>query len=125
MTSAPEPAQAAGSRFVRPYTLTNGRTRSRGEELLPIETLVVSKAAAQLRAAALPSPQRRVVELCASAMSIAEISAALDLPLGVARVIVGDLAADEFIQVHMPQTGESDRPDIELLERVLNGLQSL
>jgi Protein of unknown function (DUF742) len=125
MTTAPDHGEAVASPFVRPYTLTNGRTRSRGEELLPIEALVVSKAAAQLRAAALPPAQRRVVELCGSAISIAEISAALDLPLGVARVIVGDLAADELVQVHMPQTGESDRPDIELLERVLNGLQSL
>jgi hypothetical protein len=92
---------------------------------LPIETLVAAKPAAQLRAAALPALQRQVVELCASALSIAEISAGLELPLGVARVVVGDLAADELVQVHRPQAGESERPDIQLLERVLNGLQSL
>jgi hypothetical protein len=120
-----EDGEPVTSRFVRPYTLTNGRTRSRGDELLPIETLVVSKAAAQLRAVALLPPQRLVVELCVSEISIAEISAALDVPLGVARVVVGDLAADELVQVHRPQAGESDRPDIQLLERVLNGLQSL
>ena len=124
MTAASE-GEAMAGRFVRPYTVTSGRTRSRGDELLPIETLVVSKAAAQLRAAALSPPQRRVVEVCGSAISIAEVSARLDLPLGVARVIVGDLAADELVQVHKPQAGESERPDIQLLERVLNGLQSL
>lgn len=116
---------AAAGRFVRPYTVTSGRTRSRGDDLLALEALVVSKAAARMRAAALPSVERGVVELCANAHSIAEISARLDLPLGVVRVVVGDMAVDGLVEIHRPQAGESDGPDIQLLERVLNGLQSL
>lgn len=124
MMPASDGEQAPG-RFVRPYTVTSGRTRSRGDELLPLETLVAAKASTRLRASALVPAQRRVVELCTSLQSIAEISAVLDLPLGIVRVVVGDMAADGLVEIHRPQASESDGPDIQLLERVLNGLQSL
>jgi hypothetical protein len=48
----------------------------------------------------------------------------LDLPLGVIRVLVGDMADEGLVVVHRPaQTG--DRPDLALLERVLYGLRSI
>jgi hypothetical protein len=119
------PAEGAGGRFVRPYTVTSGRTRPRGDELLPIETLVVSTADAGARSTGLDRVPRQVVELCTTVHSIAEISAVLDLPLGSVRVVVGDVATDGLVEVHRPQLTEADRPDIQLLERVLNGLESL
>jgi hypothetical protein len=114
-----------GARFVRPYTVTSGRTRSRGDDLLPLETLVVSSPSSRVRAGALAPVPRQVVDLCATAHSIAEISAILDLPLGSVRVVVGDMAVDEFVEIHRPQSSDFDGPDIQLLERVLNGLESL
>jgi Protein of unknown function (DUF742) len=114
-----------GGRFVRPYAVTRGRTRSRGDELLPIETLVVSKESARARTTGRAHVPHQIFELCTTMHSIAEISAVLDLPLGSVRVVVGDMAVDGFVDVHRPQTGESDGPDIQLLERVLNGLESL
>jgi hypothetical protein len=122
MTSAL--ADEAGGRFVRPYTVTSGRTRPRGDELLPLETLVVSVSGAA-NAVGLGRVQRQVVEICATVHSIAEISAVLDLPLGSVRVVLADLATDGLVDVHRPQLTDSDGPDIQLLERVLNGLESL
>jgi hypothetical protein len=48
----------------------------------------------------------------------------LDLPLGVTRVLVGDMADEGMVMVHRPTQG-ADRPDLALLERVLYGLRSI
>jgi hypothetical protein len=67
---------------------------------------------------------RSIALLGRDILSIAEISARLDLPLGVARVLVGDMAESGLVQVHRPaQVG--DRPDLALLERVLYGLRTI
>ena len=45
-------------------------------------------------------------------------------PLGVIRVLVGDMADEHLVMVHRPaQAG--DRPDLALLERVLSGLHTI
>ena len=68
--------------------------------------------------------QRAIAGLCRDILSIAEISARLDLPLGVTRVLVGDMADEGLVLVYRPaQVG--DRPDLALLERVLYGLRTL
>jgi hypothetical protein len=42
----------------------------------------------------------------------------------VIRVLVGDMADEHLVMVHRPATG-GDRPDLAVLERVLDGLQSI
>ena len=70
--------------------------------------------------------RKKIVSLCTTPMSIAEISAHLSIPLGVARVLVGDMAEEGFLTSYKPQHAESgERPDLKLLERVLDGLQAL
>src|ERR671921_1516131 len=64
--------------------------------------------------------QRAIAALCRDILSIAEVSARLDLPLGVTRVLVGDMADGGMVMVHRPTQG-ADRPDLALLERVLYG----
>jgi hypothetical protein len=56
--------------------------------------------------------------------SIAEISADLDIPLGVVRVLVSDLADDGQLRIH-PTAANSGVPEHILLERVLRGLQTI
>jgi hypothetical protein len=57
-------------------------------------------------------------------ISVAEVSAHLHIPLGVARVLVGDMTAAGLVEVHRPRaTGE--RPDLVLLERVLDGIRAI
>ena len=61
--------------------------------------------------------------LCASPRSVAEIAALLEIPLGVARVLVGDLAQDGAVVVH--GTSGPDGPDATFMQRVLDGLRRL
>jgi uncharacterized protein DUF742 len=55
---------------------------------------------------------------------VAEIAGRLDLPLGVTRVLVADMADEGLVMVHRP-TQAGDRPDLALLERVLYGLRAI
>jgi len=111
-----------GVRLVRPYTVTGGRTRSTAD--LPMETLVSISDAGRARAGSLRFERGDVIRLCASTQSVAEVSAHLKLPLGVARVLVGDLHAEGLLDVHMPVPAQTG-PDADLLGKVLDGLQSL
>ncbi|MEZ5166923.1 MAG: DUF742 domain-containing protein [Acidimicrobiales bacterium] len=110
---------------VRPYALTGGRVRSSTE--LALETIVRVTAQGEAVADDIISEGRDILRLCATPTSIAEVSAHLSLPLGVARVLVGDLVTDGFLDSHVNPASESEgsRPDLRLLERVLDGLQAL
>jgi hypothetical protein len=110
--------------LVRPYTLTAGRTNSRIELPLeaPIQTLATTK------------PPRwpgndvrgQILKLGADSPSVAEIAAVLSLPLGVARVLIGDLVTQGYLRVHTT-LGDSTTDDErrELIGRTLRGLRAL
>jgi hypothetical protein len=103
---------------VRPYVLTRGRTRSTVE--LPVEALVtVGSAAARCGGAA----EATLMQLCEVPRSVAEVAALTGIPLGVARVLIGDLAGTGALVVH--RTAGGCGPDLALLGRVLNGLRKL
>jgi hypothetical protein len=114
----PEPV-AGGAAFVRPYVFTRGRTRSSLE--LSIETLV--SAVPQSAPAGLTGEHQVVLDLCREPRSVAELAARAGVPLGVARVLVGDLAAAAAVSVHR-SAGEAG-PDLALMRRVLSGLRRL
>jgi Protein of unknown function (DUF742) len=111
--------------LVRPYTLTAGRTDSRVNLPLeaPVETVLVP-----------PKPPRwpgndargQILTLCADNPSVAEIAAVLSLPLGVARVLIGDLVTQGYLRVHTT-LGDSTTDDErrELIGRTLRGLRAL
>lgn len=84
---------------VRPYTLTSGRTYSAVEFALeaPVEVLQVSS-----RPPRWPKNDVRadILTLCLHRPSVAEIAAKLSLPLGVTRVLVGDLVRQGYLRVH-------------------------
>ncbi len=128
-----EPSDGGG-RLVRPYAITAGRTRPCVEDL-PIEAMVLATPEGQARASGLTREERAIIQRCATALSIAEIAAHTDVPLGVARVLVADLLSDGLVAVSgFHATGAatgggerapSPRHDLDLLERVLHGLRSL
>jgi hypothetical protein len=112
------------SRTVRPYALTRGRTRS-GRGDLPLEALVRGVAGATDTTST--PERRRIIELStASILSVAELSAHLSLPLGVIRVLVGDLADDGLIVVHTGSPSAAPAAsNLKVLESVLNGISAL
>ena len=112
---AEEPV-AAGPAIVRPYVFTRGRTRSTFE--LSIETLV--SAVPQAKPTGLTGEHHTALGLCHEPRSVAEVAARVGVPLGVARVLVGDLAAAGAVAVH-----RADGPDLDLMRRVLSGLKRL
>jgi Protein of unknown function (DUF742) len=111
-----------GSRVVPAYAFTRGRTRSAGEEL-PLEALVTATELATQNELALQMEWRTIVNLSAEPTSVVEIGAALQVPVGVARVLVSDLANAGYLEVHLPQPGD-DGPGHELLGRLLDGLRA-
>ena len=110
-------------RLVRPYAMTGGRTRPAHDDDLELETLVSTTSQGET-SLTLGLERRSIALLCRDILSIAEISARLDLPLGVVRVLVGDMAEEGLVTVHRPAT-VGDRPDLALLERVLYGLRTI
>ncbi|MFI5942958.1 DUF742 domain-containing protein [Streptomyces sp. SID4919] len=123
---APEPAPAGSpaNPLVRPYAMTGGRTRPRYQ--LAIEALVHTTAQPHQLQGQLPEHQR-ICNLCREVKSIAEVSALLTIPLGVARILVADLAEAGLVAIHQPGGDENagGQPDVTLLERVLSGLRKL
>lgn len=109
--------------FVRPYARTRGRTRS--EYDLPIEALVTTTDGAAGGDSAMNPEFRPIVELCVQVQSVAEVAAKLTLPLGVARVLLGDMARIGLVYVHTTAGDETGQPEVALLEKVLSGLRQL
>jgi len=110
------------SPFVRPYAVTRGRTQARYE--IALEALVSTTMHAREMGGMLTPEQRAICELCMELKSVAEISALLHMPLGVTRVLLGDMADGGFVSVQQPGNAEG-RPDVTLLERVLVGLRGI
>ncbi|MFC8455293.1 DUF742 domain-containing protein [Kitasatospora sp. NPDC057223] len=110
--------------LIRPFAMTGGRTRPRYE--LALEALVSASVDPQRLATLLPEHQR-ICSLCTEVKSVAEVSALLSLPLGVARILVADLAEAGLVAIHQPASGgeSGNQPDVTLLERVLSGLRNL
>jgi hypothetical protein len=122
MTTPNDQPAVSGRRRVRPYAMTGGRTRP-SHDFFEIEALVATTATGE-QTPRLSVEQRAIAALCHDLLSIAELSARLHLPLGVIRVLVGDMADERLVVVYRPaQAG--DRPDLALLERVLDGLRTL
>lgn len=111
---------APSARIVRPYTLTAGRTRSRVE--LPMEAIVHREQAGTGR-----PPEGvvgRILAVC-DASSVAEVSAQVRMPVGVVRVLLGDLVEQGYVRVQETLTeGSSLDERRELIERTLRGLRA-
>jgi len=74
--------------------------------------------------AGLQTEWQAIVALSRQPVSVAEIGAQLKVPVGVARVLVGDLAHAGYLKVSVPQVNANGRPDRELLRRLLDGLRT-
>ncbi len=110
------------TRLVRPYTVTGGRTQPRYQ--LAIEALVTATVLEPRDLSVLPPECQAILQFCRDWRSVAEVSAVLRLPLGVARILIADMSADGLVRIHQRDDSEG-HPDLHLLERVLKGLRKI
>ncbi len=115
--------EEGGAGMVRPYFRTHGRTRPTRD--LPVETLV---SITQRGRAVVRGSTPEETEICAllrTSQSVAEVAARRRIPLGVARVLLSDLADRGIVAVHTARKGAGNRPSLELMERILHGLSRI
>lgn len=116
----PEDASVSTARFIRPYTITSGRTRATVD--LPLEATVLVQQADAGNHLALPA--HRILEVCHT-RSVAEVAALCAMPVGVVRVLLGDLIEQGLVRLQATITEDSTRDErIELIERTLRGLRT-
>ncbi|APY91223.1 hypothetical protein A7J05_30050 [Streptomyces alfalfae] len=113
---------------VRPYAMTRGRTTSPGQHRLDLIAVVIAETQVpgDHDADRTLSPEHvDIVELCRDTpQSVAELAAELDLPIGVVRVLIGDLVDDELVHVTRP-VPPAELPDESILRDVISGLRAL
>ncbi|GAA3142470.1 DUF742 domain-containing protein [Planomonospora alba] len=103
---------------VRPYALIGGRTRSSGDALDLVA--MISATGAHPSGGFVPGPeQERILALVTTPTSVADIASELDLPLGVVRVLLGDLKDHGLISIGRASASER------ILKEVINGLRAL
>ena len=108
---------------VRPYALTQGRTRHAGESFDLVATVVATRAAITEPAALAPE-HMSVLQLARAPTTVADIASDVDLPLGVVRIILADLREIGLVAIRHPVV-MAERVDKHTLREVLNGLRGL
>ena len=105
----------------RPYMLTGGRTRGRRKfDLIDI----VARSGSPADDRALSPEHGLILDLCRDPITVADLTSALGLPLGVVRVLLDDLVQENLLEVlaTAPRGRVTDR---NLLQQVLHALQAL
>lgn len=118
------PADRSAS--LRPFVLTSGRVNATDHEV-DVETQVTLRppdpVAGRVPLASLGPEMQAMVALCGEPISVAEISARLRLHLGVTKILIADLRAAGYLDVHIADTLSPHSADIIL--RVMHGLRAL
>jgi hypothetical protein len=112
--------------LVRPYAMTGGRTSSGPTGVhLDLIALVTLGPGAPGDDPGLGPEHRALLELCRTeTLSLAELAAGADLPVGVVRVLLGDLLELGCVTVSRP-VQPAQLPDGDLLREVIEGLRAL
>ena len=114
--------------LVRPYAMTGGRTRPgpTGVRLDLIDQVALDPGAPRFGNDAGLGPEHwALIELCrAQTQSVAELGAGADLPVGVVRVLLGDLLELGCVTVSRPMP-PGQHTDAHILREVIEGLRAL
>ncbi|WP_018658233.1 DUF742 domain-containing protein [Actinomadura flavalba] len=108
----------------RLFIVTGGRADTDGP-VLDLVSLIVGGGAAP---PGTPSEQAGVLARCRDfPVSVAELSAHLDLPVSVVKIVLRDLAREGRVTVRPPVSAppRDQLPDLETLRQVLVGLHDL
>ena len=109
--------------LVRPFAVTRGRA---GKDLHSLDILTLVMAARpEADITALDREYREILRLCQHrALSVAEISAHMNLLLAAVKVLVSDLIDSGYLIYQSPRPAEA-QPNIQLLQAVLDGVRKL
>ena len=108
---------------VRLYALTNARTQPNGGASFGLIDVVVATGERPSEHFRLGPEHRRILRVCRRPVPIVDLTSEIDLPLGVVRVLLGDLSSEGLIRIISAQ--RRPVPDQGLLRMVLDGLESL
>ncbi|MFB9177864.1 DUF742 domain-containing protein [Dactylosporangium sucinum] len=108
---------------VRPYAMTGGRVvpASGGFDVV---AMVVASRAADGGGFGLQPEHRAILAWAREPLAVAELSAHLDLALGVVRVLLGDLLGQGLIELYQPPVS-AGLPSEHVLRAVIDGLRAL
>jgi hypothetical protein len=124
---ADEPLDDDEDSFVRPYTITQGRTASAHAELTLISIIVaLTPPEEQFGTRGLEPEHRFILERCRRPVALAEIAAELNLPVAVTKILISDLITLGTVAARPPVAVAAGRkPDVRLLQAVRDGLRRL
>ncbi len=108
---------------VRPYAMTQGRVAPEGGEF-DLVAFVVATAGEDPDGARLQPEHHAIVDASWEPISVVELASALDLSIGVVRVLLGDLRSAGLISLYEPPAA-SQPHDVDVLKAVVNGLRAL
>lgn len=116
-------------RVVRPYAVTGGRTEPVDGEPLDLLAVVVAvrqrpEASEASDGVRLAPEHRRILAVCRRRITVADVAADVDLPVGVVRVLLADLIQDGAVIV-MRQRPAGEQASNDTLQEILNGLRAL
>jgi Protein of unknown function (DUF742) len=109
---------------VRPYALTQGRTRHSGEAFDLVATVTTTQA--RIRDPGGLGPEHfSVLQLAQRPATVVDIASDVDLPLGVVRILLGDLRELGLVTIQAPVPMMAQQIDRDTLREVLHGLRGL
>ncbi|WP_028646851.1 DUF742 domain-containing protein [Nocardiopsis sp. CNT312] len=117
------PDGASEEPLVRPYVIAQGRGRSDTVQLDMISVVIAAKRV-EVDEMALEPEQLRILDLCRRPQSVAEVSAHLDIPVGVVKALLSDLLNRGLALARAPYTSKSP-VNRDVLQAVLDGIQKL
>ena len=105
--------------IVPAYLLTRGRTVPASEAIDLMGIIITAGGLTPPRG--LDPEHLIILQKCTTPTRLVDVAAELNLPIGVVRVLVGDLHAQKLVQVEMPPPA----PDAKVLLEVISGLKAL
>lgn len=127
-----EPEEDGAGTMVRPYTITRGRTAPERDDFTLITVLTTARdprddRGAPLRPGRLQPEHRMILDRCRRPAAVAEVSADLNLPVSVTKILLADLVAQGLLLARAPLTvaRAAGGADMSMLAAVRDGIRRL
>jgi hypothetical protein len=125
MPSHDEWLDAEAGPVVRPYQLTQGRTRVTGEAFDIVATVLATRTAGVANPGGLGPEHFSVLQLAQAPTTVVDIASDVELPLGVVRILLADLRECGLVTIEAPVPMKVHQVDRDTLREVIHGLRGL